>query len=193
MDSPGSVTCWLDGLRLGDDAAAQRLWEGYFTRLVGMARRKLRGHAPRGADEEDVALSAFHSFCKGAEEGRFPRLADRNDLWQILVMIAARKAANLLRRENAAKRGGAAHGGEPLSAVVGPGPTPSFAAQVTEEYLQLLGLLDGDLRAVALLKMQGLTDAQVAAACGRSLATVERKLRRVRRIWDAERGAGDAG
>ena len=36
----------------------------------------------RLADEEDVALSAFDSFCRGAEQGRFPRLDDRDDLWQ---------------------------------------------------------------------------------------------------------------
>src|SRR6516164_3401460 len=106
MDSPGSVTCWIDGLRQGDQAAAQQLWEGYFSRLVRAARRKLRGNRPRSADEEDIALSAFKSFCQGAEQGRFPKLADRHDLWQILVMIAARKAANLLRHERAAKRGG---------------------------------------------------------------------------------------
>src|SRR3954447_6495601 len=91
MDSPGSVTCWLDGLRLGDDAAAQWLWEGYFARLVGMARKKLRGRRPRAADEEDVALSAFDSFCRGAEAGRFPRLNDRDDLWQVLVLLYRRR------------------------------------------------------------------------------------------------------
>src|SRR5262249_15219134 len=34
----------------------------------------------RPADQEDVALSAFDSFYRAAEQGRFPRLHDRDDL-----------------------------------------------------------------------------------------------------------------
>jgi DNA-directed RNA polymerase specialized sigma24 family protein len=194
MSAPGSATCWLDGLRAGDAAAAQQLWEGYFRRLVGLARRRLRGAAPAAADAEDVALSAFDSFCRGAAQARFPRLDDRDDLWQVLVLLTARKAADLLRSERAQKRGGGrvARGpvgddGPGLSAVVGREPTPSFAAQVAEECRRLLNRLGGgELREMALLKMEGYTNADVAAKLGRSLATVERKLRLIRRTWEGE-------
>ena len=96
MSTPGSVTAWIEQLKAGDAAAAAPLWQGYFRRLVGLARQKL-GAAPRGvADEEDVALSAFDSFCRAAAQGRFPRLDDRDDLWQLLVMITTRKAIDLV-------------------------------------------------------------------------------------------------
>jgi hypothetical protein len=72
MSTSGSVTHWLGLLKAGDHAAAQPLWERYFGRLVGLARARLRGARGHAADEEDVALSAFASFCKGAEQGRFP-------------------------------------------------------------------------------------------------------------------------
>ena len=194
MSSPGSVSCWLAGLRLGDEAAAQHLWEGYFARLVGLARQKLHGVRPRASDEEDIALSAFHSFCHGAEEGRFPRLNDRQDLWQVLVMLAARKAANVIRYEMAAKRGGQAtreapeddDGGDRLAQIIGTEPSPSFAMQVAEEYRRLFDRLDEDQRRLALLKMEGLTQLQIAERTGRSLATVERKLALIRRIWEGE-------
>jgi hypothetical protein len=65
MASDESVTYWLEQLKAKNPAAAQRLWERYFRRLVGLARVKLRGHAKVVADEEDVALSAFDSFCRG--------------------------------------------------------------------------------------------------------------------------------
>src|SRR5262245_22647587 len=189
MSAPGSVTCWLDGLRAGDAAAAQVLWEGYYGRLVRLAKQRLRGAAGGPADEEDVALSAFDSFCRGAARGRFPRLNDRDDLWQVLVLLTARKAADAVRAKRALKRGGgrvaqepAADGGPGLSAVVGAEPTPSFAAQVAEECRRLLDRLgDDELRAVALLKMEGYTNAEVADKLGRSLATVERKLKLIRR------------
>src|SRR5262245_50256871 len=104
--SSGSVTCWLEQLKAGDAAAAQPLWENYFRQLVRLARRRLGDIPRRAADEEDVALSAFDSFCRGAEQGRFPRLEDRHDLWQLLVMITARKAIDLARHEGRVKRGG---------------------------------------------------------------------------------------
>ena len=61
-----SVTLWIADLRRdAADDAAQKLWGRYFDRLVHLARGRLRT-APRGpADEEDVALSAFHSLCDG--------------------------------------------------------------------------------------------------------------------------------
>ena len=89
MLSNGSVSHWIVQLKAGNQAAAQELWEDYFQRLVRLARRRLRGRSRRAADEEDVALSAFDSFCRGAEQGRFPRLTDRDNLWRLLVVITA--------------------------------------------------------------------------------------------------------
>jgi hypothetical protein len=82
MMSEGSITHWIGALKQGDPAAAQRLWNVYFYRLVVLARARLRDVPRRAADEEDVALSAFDSFCRGAERGRFAQLDDRDDLWQ---------------------------------------------------------------------------------------------------------------
>src|SRR3954469_1199717 len=103
MPAAGSVSHWIGRLKEGEGEAVQRLWEGYFRRLVGLVRAKLRSAPRRAADEEDVALSAFDSFCRGAEQGRFPKLEDRDDLWQLLVLIASRKAANLVKHENRQK------------------------------------------------------------------------------------------
>src|SRR5262245_31881438 len=73
-ESEGSITRYLADLRTGDDTAARLLWERYFDGLVRLARQRLRA-APQGAaDEEDVALSAFHSLCAGAARGHFERL-----------------------------------------------------------------------------------------------------------------------
>src|SRR5262249_15198784 len=70
-------------------AAAQKLWEGYFQKMVGLARQKLQGLPRRAADEEDVALSAFNSFCLGAGAGRFPQLSDRDSLWPLAAVSPA--------------------------------------------------------------------------------------------------------
>jgi hypothetical protein len=88
-----SVSQWIDGLRAGDEAAAAKLWQRYYRRLVGLACKKL-GTAPRrAADEEDVVLSAFQSFCQRARKNLFPDLHDRNDLWHLIVRITAGSTA----------------------------------------------------------------------------------------------------
>ena len=65
-----------------------------FDRLVHLARAHLKSSLRRVADEEDVAICAFNSFCRGAEQGRFPKLDDSTDLWRVLVTITERKAIN---------------------------------------------------------------------------------------------------
>jgi DNA-directed RNA polymerase specialized sigma24 family protein len=197
MTSAGSVTQWIDLLKAGDSAAAQKLWECYFERLVRLARRKLLGARRRVADEEDAALSAFDSFCRGARQGRFPQLRDRNNLWPLLVVITARKAIDLAEREGRKKRGGGAVRGESalqgpdgeagLDHVIGREPTPEFAAQVAEECRRRFDALsDPQLRSVALWKLEGYTNAEIAAKLGCVVGTVERKLRVIRTLWEKE-------
>ena len=197
LQPDGSVTHWLGALKGGDAAAAQRLWERYFDGLVRLARARL-GAMPRGAaDEEDVALSAFHSFCQGSTRGRFPRLDDRDNLWRLLVTITAHKALDQVRRQARQKRGGgrvlvgsAQAGGEDdtdgagLVQVVGQEPTPQFAAMVTDECRRLLVALDDEtLRQVALLRMEGYSDEEIASRVDCSLRTVSRKLALIRKAW----------
>jgi len=106
MPGENSVTRWIDGLREGSDADVQRLWDRYFQRLVHLASARLPGHARRASDEEDVALSAFNSFCDRVGRGQFPELVDRDDLWRLLVTITTRKVVESVRRETRKKRGG---------------------------------------------------------------------------------------
>src|SRR5687768_16542494 len=107
-----SVTMWLGGLKAGCSDAAAKIWHRYVEQLVRHARRKL-GRSPRRAvDEEDVVLSAFDGFLQGVDDGRFLKLDDRDDLWQVLVMLTERRAIALRRRELALKRGGGQVRGE---------------------------------------------------------------------------------
>jgi DNA-directed RNA polymerase specialized sigma24 family protein len=189
MSEAASVTIWIDQLRAGNSLAAQKLWEGYFHRLVGLARGKLRAAPRRGADEEDVALSAFDSFFRGVEGGRFPKLDDRDDLWQVLLMITERKAIDLLQHEGREKRDWRRN--QPASSesgnveLAGREPDPAFAAQVAEECEKLLTMLaDADLRQIAVRKMEGYTNKEIAEELDCSLVTIERRLRLIRREWD---------
>jgi DNA-directed RNA polymerase specialized sigma24 family protein len=185
-----SVLRWLGHLQSGGESAARELWGQYFGAMVELARTNLRGMSARAADEEDVALSAFKSFCRAVENGRYPNLADRDGLWALLVTITARKAVDLRRYECRRKRHpltGTDMGGQPtLEDAVGREPDPEFAARIAEECQRLLGLLtDPTLRTIAQRKMEGFTNAEVAAELGVVPRTVERKLNLIRRLWEA--------
>jgi DNA-directed RNA polymerase specialized sigma24 family protein len=199
MSSVASVTHWIRALKDGDAAAAQPLWERYFRRLVGLARKKLRSARRREADEDDVALSAFDSFCRGAMQGRFPQLADRDDLWRLLMVITARKALDLLTRQGTLKSGGGKVRGESalldaadgtgggIGAVVGRGPTPEEVAILAEQLERLLDKLgDDELRTIAVWKMEGFTNEEIRKKLDCAPATVERRLKLIRKRWKGE-------
>jgi DNA-directed RNA polymerase specialized sigma24 family protein len=196
MSQRDSVASWLLGARAGDEAAAQRLWQRYFERLVQLARQKLPAHGKRAFDEEDVAHSALRCFLYGIAQDRYPQLADRHGLWNLLVVITARKAQAYVRRQNRQKRGGGAVLGETaflakddeqagIEQVIGAEPTPAFAAQVAEECQRLLDQLEDDtLRDIAILKMEGFTVDEIAQRLGSTRRTIERRLHIIRKTWE---------
>jgi DNA-directed RNA polymerase specialized sigma24 family protein len=185
------------GLKHGDPEAIERLWTDYFQRLVGLARTVLPKEGRRAADEEDVALSAFHSLCKGAAAGQFPGLDDRDGLWRLLVVITLRKARRALRKGQTQKRGGGhvkgesvlMAAGEPeapsgLKEMLAQGPTPAFAAEVAEQCERLLDKLgDKHLRSIATMKMDGYTVTEIARELSCGQRSVERGLQLIRAKW----------
>jgi len=199
MASHGSVSNWISALKDGDSAAAQPLWERYYRQLVDLARKKLRTTNRRAADEEDVVQNAFHSFFRAVDQGRFPKLDDRDSLWRLLVVITANKALKQLEHAHRQKRGGGTQNGQTgmyslalgdesaLVEFVGDEPTPDFAAQIAEEYGRLLDLLgDEKLREVAVWKMEGYGNDDIAEKLGCSRRTVARKLEAIRILWNNE-------
>jgi DNA-directed RNA polymerase specialized sigma24 family protein len=195
MDSSGEISRFVAQLQAGQRDAARLLWERYHRRMLGLARAKLGALPRRVADEEDVALSAFDSFCRGAEQGRFPHLEDRDDLWQLLGMITARKAVDLRQKEQRQKRGGGkvrgdsallgSNGEGGLDGLAGDGAPPDVACAIAEQCQRLLDCLpDDSLRQVALGKLEGYSNPELAERLGCALATVGRKLERIRDIWE---------
>jgi DNA-directed RNA polymerase specialized sigma24 family protein len=193
----GSITQLIALVKAEDDRAAMRLWERYFQRLTGVARRVL-ARTPRAlADEEDAVLSAFASLLRGVDENRFKRLEDRDDLWQILVMLTVRKSINQRNHAAVKKRGAGKARGESAFAtgsderevavgianVVADDPTPEFIVAMDEQCQLLMNLLDDDQRQLAQWRLEGYTNEDIAQMTGHILTWVERKFRIIRRRW----------
>jgi DNA-directed RNA polymerase specialized sigma24 family protein len=199
MPHEDSVTMWIDGIKAGDGSDIERLWDRYFARLVRLAAARLPAHTRRSFDEEDVALSAFQSFCDRAGRGQFPQLSDRDDLWRLLATITVRKALDTMRQQTRKKRGGGQVLGESallvgaendsagLAEVLGREPTPEEVAGFADDYNRFLARLkEPALRAVALRRLEGQSTREIARALEVSTKTVERKLQLIRVIWSEE-------
>jgi RNA polymerase sigma factor (sigma-70 family) len=197
MDAPASVTRLIYLLRSRDtavrDMAAGMIWQRYFRELLCLARKNLDRRARHRADEEDVLQSMFRSFCARQARGDF-RLADRNELWRLLVTITLRKARNTakaqrrdrrdIEREQTPGTDGGCESSWELEQMDAAGPSPMEAALLNEALERRLeSLADDDLRQIALWRLEGYSNREIAVQLNCTERSVERKLERIRSKW----------
>ncbi|MDB4733424.1 ECF-type sigma factor [Planctomicrobium sp.] len=192
-----SLSTWITGLKDGDQAAAERLWHMYFEKMVLLARRKLRGASTAATSEEDVALSAFKSFCLGIQRGRYSDVQGSINLWPLLVTLTINKSIDQLRYQNRLKRGGSARGASEASLskvttiddLLSSEPTAesvAVAAEMMELLLDRLGNVgDSKLQSLALASIEGESVSDIAKQTECSPRTVQRKLKTIRAIWES--------
>src|SRR5688572_28762599 len=142
---------------------------------------------------------ALHSFMRGLKAERFPQLHTTQDLWSILVALTLRKAVDILKKERRRKRGGGKVRGESafssrnsakkllgIDDVASTRRSPLTEAMLNEECQRRLATLSTSLRVVALAKLHGLSNEEIATELSCGLRTVERKLYIIRMLWSRE-------
>jgi DNA-directed RNA polymerase specialized sigma24 family protein len=192
----GSITALLTDLRRCDTVAFSVLWQRFFPRLTGLARRTLSALPRCGAEADDVAQSAFLSFWRALDQGQSLRLADRDDLWNLLAVVTVRKARKTVRSETARKRGGGRI--QHLSAMEAiPGHAPPeggmllrMLSEITPPEFDLfceemLLKLDDESRPIAVLRLQGHSTSEIAKLVGQSPRSIQRSLEGTRALWRA--------
>jgi len=198
MADQGSVSGWIEAAKNGDESSVRKLWDRYRDRVVRLARTRMQGASRRVSDEEDVALSAFARFCLGIQEQKFPQLDNRDDLWRILAKITVQKSLDQAKGERRQKRGGgnvrgdsaflnppSASGINGIEQVLCDAPTPELAASFAEECGKMLESLgDERLQEIALAKLEGHTNAELAQKYDCAVSTIERALRLIRKKWE---------
>ncbi len=191
----------LELVRQGDDDATAVLWERYFQPLVRLAGTRLPKNLRRPGDEEDIALSAFHSFIAGVRREKFPDLSGPDNLWGLLITLTSRKVNAHLRRQTRQKRGGGQVRGESvfldasgdsgragLEQFAGRGESdntpPDLRLELAEACERLLDdLPDEQLREIAVMRMDGFLVDEIATKLGVSKRAVERRLQLIRKTW----------
>ena len=183
-----------------DSVAVDRIWYQYFDRLVRAVRARLHGSNRAVSDEEDIALSVFDSFYDAAQQGRFPDLSDRDDLWRLLLRMAARKVVDKRRRDQRQRRGGDVRvhsldhpvDDEKVIEAIGDEPSPEIALmmqETVERFFDQLGV--GPLGEIAGAKLEGYSNAEIALRFGCSERTVERRLHLIREKCQQEMMGAD--
>ncbi|MEZ6063149.1 MAG: ECF-type sigma factor [Planctomycetaceae bacterium] len=201
MDAAEPFNQLMDRVKAGDATAAQSLWNLYHPAVLRLLRKRLPAHHRRAFDEDDVAASAFMSFFDGLAADRFPDLTEPDNLWNLLAVIAGRKAQSYVRFHGRKKRGGSALRGESAFApteersvrgieqVDGGDHSPATVVEFVDEVDNLLAALkDDDLRTIALLKLDGFSVAEIAAEAGMTQRAVQRRLALIRQTWRESAG-----
>lgn len=189
MSQNSNVSHWIDLVKAGDSVAAHEIWRHYFDRLVRAVRRRLYGQNRAVSDEEDIVLSVFNSFYDAAENGRFPDLSDRDDLWRLLLRMSGRKVIDKRRHDQRQRRGGGVHVQSldyadedgSIIAAIGDEPSPEMVLMMqesVEHFFSHLGV--GPLRDLAGAKLEGYSNAELAERFGCSERTIERRLHLIR-------------
>jgi RNA polymerase sigma factor (sigma-70 family) len=185
----GSVLQLVGLIRDGDTAAAATFWERFVPRLLGVARRTLAQHPCLNGLADDVVQSVFGSFFRRMQARQFT-FDGRDDVWNLLAVMTVRKARKTIRREIAVKRGGGQvvntpHASEPASSFEPVDPSqlgPEFDL-IAEE---MLNGLSEEHRTVAVLRLMGHTNAEIAQHLDWTIRKVERKLQLIRLTWERE-------
>lgn len=190
----------IDLVRQGDEDSIAVLWENYFQQLVRIAAKRLPANLRRMGDEEDIALSAFHSFIAGVRDDRFPDLSGPDNLWGLLITLTSRKVNAHMRHQTRQKRGGGnvrgesvfiQPGGEQIGGGIGGISDDAQSADIRTELAEacdaLLDQLDDEqLRQMAVMRMDGYLVDEIAERLELSKRAVERRLQLIRQIWSEQ-------
>lgn len=197
-DENRDISALIRSVEKGEQTATTELWAHCYPRLLLYAKRKLPEHLRRILDEEDVALSAFKSFCFRAKDGTLGEIAGREELWRLLFCITSRKAQGYVRHQTRKKRGGGQVGGEStfkmgdhsnhgIDQVAGQVHSPLSLQEFEGQCKDMFDMLDDDLlQTIALLRVEGYSVDEIAERLDCAKRSVERRLKLIRSIWASQ-------
>ena len=188
-------------LKAQDADAPESLCLAYYEKLAAIARRQFGEFPMRVADEYAIANDVLRAFHERMQRGDFSEVREPAELLMVLSRLTKDRVVDEIRRHTAQKRGGGHTRGNSIFHRVGDRfrngefdrfqsdqDTPSAQQILAEQVDQLLQKLnDTTLRTILVLRLEGLTNEEIAEQLKVSVATIERKRRRIReRLADVD-------
>lgn len=190
-EDAGSVTRWLRQMKSGDSVAAQEIWGRYYSQLVRFAEQRLQENPDCAVDGEDLAHSAFRRCCAALMTGRYAELNDREDLWNLLIVYTLNRVRRHFR-DSAAQKRQRGQGevielsGELALYDLQQPETATVMSDLLAFWMERLDAEDptGELREIALMRMDHRTADEIARALQRRKTVVLQKIQLIRLIWE---------
>lgn len=192
MSSPEDAsTAWIRELVTGNEVIVGEFWQQYGGNLQRLAASRMTPALQRRVGPEDIVQSVCRTFFRRSAEGQF-ELHGTASLWRLLCAITLTKVRHHARfhyqekrridreRDLSAGRGDDRAAFEPASA----GPTPAEVAEFADEMQRMFDALDEEERQFVQLRIEGLTQVEIADQLGCSERTVRRLLGRVKDRWE---------
>lgn len=191
-----SITRMIRAVKSGDADALAPLWERYSQHLRRIARRVIFQSRLRAADEDDIVATTFQRLWRAAQRGQLDAVQGRESLSRLLSKMTTQGAIDLLRGEQRQCRGGgtvrgdSVFGGDDSTGATGFASVPDDAlppdlvVMAEEETKALMRYLEDDqLASIAVARMEGFSNREIADLLECSSSTVERSVRLIRKKW----------
>lgn len=193
QSSEGSITHWLGLAKAGVGNAVTDLHKRYFEQLMSVAKTKFGNSSRTVADEEDIANSVLETLFRNAANGKFPNLHDRHDLWRLLLTITNQKV-NSQKRENLRMKRGSGRVYTmtdlrtslplDLEMLATSSDSHEVMAVLSDLCTVLLNRIsDLTCRQIAVLKLRGYSNREIAKELDLIPRTVDRKVNIIREKW----------
>jgi len=188
QQEPGSITQWLSKLQAGQSQAAEAIWNRYQAKLVSIASKKLDQNPDRSIDGEDLVQSSFRYVFVAIQNGKYPDIENREDLWGLLYVATVNRVRQHYRDVNALKRSHISSVQAIDPAILEDLQTPFAQAQAADLLEYLLSRLDLEdpshtLRKIALLYLDEHSASSIAKALQKRKTSILISLRLIRSIW----------
>ncbi len=169
--------------KLGDERAAEVLFDRYAIRLVALVASRLSRRYQGSIDPSEVVQSAMGSFFDAARHSRI-HVSGSVSLWRLLATFARRKMSRSIERQSAVKRGGEQTqvSLEAIQSQVSKQVAPNAEEETVEFIATLKAELPDDLFVIVEGLLLGLTQRELADSLGIDERTVRRRLSRVREL-----------
>lgn len=162
-----------------------RVYNEHFKRLYALSRQVLGNYPCANAAADDAVQSAIVCLCQHFRKEQNIQSKDSGDFWRLLLFLVRQKSRRRSARQTRGLKGGKLKPMTDLTLEDGATPLDELAARMTPEEFdreasEIIEQLPKNLQPLALLFLEGHTQAGAAELLGCSVRTIARKVEYLR-------------